>query len=140
MYKLLIVLLLIVGCGPQYIIEKGPQGAQGPTGATGAQGPTGATGAQGPTGATGAQGPAGPQGIPGLNAAPTTTVQFCPGYTPTYPTTFPESGLCVGGNIYAVYWDGTNAWLALIPPGHYASTSTTAPCDFTVVAGCVINN
>jgi hypothetical protein len=82
----------------------------------------------------------GPQGIPGLNAAPTTAVQFCPGYTPTYPTTFPESGLCVGGNIYAVYWDGTNAWLSLIPPGHYASTSTTAPCNFTVVAGCVINN
>src|ERR1700733_12191624 len=46
----------------------GPQGPQGPAGATGPAGPTGATGSQGPagpTGATGSQGPAGPTGATG---------------------------------------------------------------------------
>ncbi|MBL7808385.1 MAG: tail fiber domain-containing protein [Saprospiraceae bacterium] len=49
----------------------GPQGPQGPMGATGAQGPqgpvgaTGAQGPQGPMGATGAQGPQGPMGATG---------------------------------------------------------------------------
>ncbi|KMQ34539.1 hypothetical protein TU53_10090, partial [Bacillus cereus] len=41
---------------------QGPQGIQGPAGATGAQGPQGI---QGPAGATGATGPQGPQGIQG---------------------------------------------------------------------------
>ncbi|MGI2840616.1 Gly-Xaa-Xaa repeat protein, partial [Bacillus cytotoxicus] len=59
--------------GPQ-----GPQGIQGPTGATGPQGPqgiqgpTGATGPQGPQGIqgpTGATGPQGPQGIQGPTGA-----------------------------------------------------------------------
>jgi hypothetical protein len=53
-------------------IWRGPQGAQGPIGATGATGPqgaTGATGATGPQGATGATGATGPQGIQGETGA-----------------------------------------------------------------------
>lgn len=51
--------------------QKGPQGLQGPRGATGAQGPKGdpgSTGPQGPAGQqglTGPQGPTGPQGLTG---------------------------------------------------------------------------
>jgi hypothetical protein len=48
--------------------DPGPQGVQGPIGATGpqgAQGWTGPQGAQGPQGWTGAQGPQGPQGPAG---------------------------------------------------------------------------
>lgn len=50
----------------------GPQGPQGPKGATGPQGPkgdTGATGPQGPKGATGPQGIQGPQGPTGATGA-----------------------------------------------------------------------
>jgi hypothetical protein len=67
----------------------------------------------------------------GTNAA-LTTVQFCPNYTVKYPSTFPEFGIVIDNTIYAVYWDGTNAWLTEVPPGNYASTSTSAPCNFTV--------
>jgi hypothetical protein len=47
-------------------LTPGPQGAQGPVGATGAQGPQGE---QGPDGATGAQGPQGEQGPVGATGA-----------------------------------------------------------------------
>ena len=83
-------------------------------------------------GATGAQGPAGTTGL--------SVVKFCSAYTTVYPTTFPEYGLCISGSIYAVYWDNTNAWLAEVVPGSYQSTSTSAPCDFTVSANCEITN
>ncbi len=43
----------------------GPQGAKGDTGATGSQGPAGPTGPQGATGATGSQGPIGNTGAQG---------------------------------------------------------------------------
>lgn len=92
-------------------------------------------GSPGLQGATGAVGPQGPSGA----AAAETTVQFCPNAGPTaYPNTFPEYGLCINGNIFAVYYDGKNAWLAEIVPGYYASTSTSAPCNFTVSANCQV--
>lgn len=83
----------------------------------------------------GAPGQQGQQGLPGTA---TTAVQFCPGYTTTYPSSFPEFGFCSQGSIYAVYWDGHNAWLAEVVPGYYASTSTSAPCNFHVAANCVV--
>jgi hypothetical protein len=94
----------------------------------------GLTGAQGATGATGAQ------GIAGTNSTPVSTVQFCKGYQTNYPGTFPEFGLVISGAIYAVYWDGSNAWLAEVIPGYYASTSTSAPCNFTVNVNGTVSN
>lgn len=71
-------------------------------------------------------------GTDGTSATSVSTVQFCSGYQTNYPGTFPEFGLVILGSIYAVYWDGHNAWLAQIVPGYYMSTSTSAPCNFIV--------
>lgn len=99
----------------------------------------GATGASGGVGAQGATGTQGLTGLTGQNGTPVTPVQFCTGYTTTYPTTFAEDGLCINGSVYAVYWNGEAA-LTMIPPGSYSSTSTTAPCNFTVGANCAVSN
>jgi hypothetical protein len=80
----------------------------------------------------------GTNGVNGKDAPSVSTVQFCPSVTTNYPTTFPEYGICIDNSIYGVYWDGRNAWLALIPSGYYASTSTTAPCNFTVLTNCQV--
>jgi hypothetical protein len=146
----------------------GSQGVQGVTGATGSSGQNGtsssvsvvtATSQECPTGGyditvtngnttsspysvcngavgeTGATGPTGPAG-----AANITMVQFCSGYTTTYSSSFPEFGQCVNGVLYGTYWDGHNAWTSEIPPGEYMSTSTSAPCDFTVGSNCQISH
>lgn len=120
-------------------------------------------GTDGTDGATGAMGPAGQNAAPcvptsvvggveidcpgspiqtvlnGTDATPVTAVQFCTGYTTTYPSVFAEYGLCVSGNLYGVYWDGHNSWLSALPPGYYASTSTSAPCNFTIGTGCAVS-
>lgn len=70
-------------------------------------------------------------GTPGVS--PISFVQFCPSVTPTYPSMFPEVGICYNNSLYAVYWDKHNAWLSSIPNGYYKSTSTSAPCNFHVV-------
>lgn len=94
-------------------------------------------GASGPVGATG---PTGSQGPSGYDLDNLSMVQFCSGYTTTYPTSFPEFGECVNGKLYGVYWDSHNAWFAEIVPGYYASTSTSAPCNFTVGLNCAISH
>lgn len=66
-----------------------------------------------------------------------TPVQFCPNVTPTYPTTFPEVGFCIQGNLYAVY-SANDGFLSLIPPGTYVSNAIGSACTFTVLADCVI--
>jgi hypothetical protein len=66
-------------------------------------------------------------------------VQFCSQYTTTYPNSFPEFGICSNNILYAVYWNGTNAWLAEIAPGNYMSTSSTSPCNFTVGSNCIVS-
>ncbi|MGG1723817.1 Gly-Xaa-Xaa repeat protein, partial [Bacillus paranthracis] len=72
----------------------GPQGVQGPAGATGATGPQGA---QGPAGATGATGPQGAQGPAGATGA--TGPQGVQGPTgPTGPS-FPIATIVVTNNI-----------------------------------------
>jgi len=105
-------------------------------GATGSQGASGTNGSNGVNGTNGTNGVNGTNGSNGTNAVPTTTVQFCPGYT---QTSYPEYGICINSNIYAVYWDGHNSWLALISPGYYASTSTNAACNFTVDTNCSVH-
>lgn len=121
---LLSVAIVLSGCGKP---KDGLNGQQGPSGV------------QGSPGATGPVGQSGAMGLPGTNASLTTIVQFCPSQGSTvYPNNFPEVGECLGGNIYAVYYDGHNAWLAEIVPGTYISTATGLQCTFTVLSNCQI--
>jgi hypothetical protein len=99
-------------------------------------GPQGAAGLQGPQGAVGPQGPQGLQGAAGLNGTTITVVQFCPGVTPVYPSTFPETGLCINGTIYAVY-SANDGFLTSLPNGVYDSNAIGSSCTFTV-SGCTI--
>jgi Collagen triple helix repeat (20 copies) len=94
----------------------------------------------GTNGNNGSNGQDGQNGINGTNGTIISTVQFCSGYNSIYPSSFPEVGVCISGSIYAVYWDGRNAWLSEIVPGYYTSTSTSAPCNFTVQSNCTIVN
>lgn len=80
------------------------------------------------------QGAPGIQGATGAIGTITTPVEFCP----NIPGNFPESGICIDGALYAVYWNGNNPHLSLIPAGQYATTDGRA-CTFTVVTGCVIS-
>lgn len=73
----------------------------------------------------------------GVDAAQVSMVQLCAGST-TYPTSFPEFGTCVNDQLYGVYWDGHNAWQALIAPGTWNSTSSSVPCSFTVGPNCQV--
>lgn len=107
----------LITCGDKNtFIHNGSPGLQGDKGDTGAPGATGQAGTS------------------------ITSVQFCPNFHLSYPSTFPEIGFCFNGDLYAVYWDkaNLNAWLTEIPPGYYASTSTSAPCNFTVLTGCSV--
>ena len=88
----------------------------------------------GPQGPAGATGPAGP---PGSSWTP---VQFCTNYTGTYSGPLPEFGFCVDGVIYATCWDGKNAWTCEVYPGNWDSTSTGAPCNFTVGPNCSVTD
>lgn len=66
-------------------------------------------------------------------------VQFCPGVV-SYPTVFPESGLCIQNKLYGVFWMSNSAWLGEIPPGNYTSTSTSLACNFKVLVNCGVQN
>lgn len=119
----------------------GPQGPNGDIGATGPQGPignTGAVGGTGPQGPAGNTGSTGPQGEPGQSV---TGVKFCPNVADVHSSTFPEYGLCLDNKIYAVYWSGSQAFLAYLTPGNYSTTSINSNCNFTVTLGsCVVSH
>lgn len=126
---------------------QGNQGATGPAGSTGPSGPAGvspalpviistpADASQCPTG--GVIITVGPtdnvicNGLPGGNASSIQIVQFCPGVTPNYPTSFPEIGLVIAGDLYAVYSD-LGGYLFKVVPGVYHSNAIGSSCDFTV--------
>lgn len=93
------------------------------------------TGCAGPKGGDGATGAI---GLPGRDATPVRTIQFCPQQGPTTYGHFPEEGICINEKIIAAYWDGHNAFLAEVVPGTYISTSTGLQCTFTVTSGCNI--
>jgi hypothetical protein len=78
------------------------------------------------------------QGPAGSNGTVITTVQFCPG-TSSYPSTFPELGLCINNNLYAVY-SANDGFLTLIPPGSYNSNAIGSSCTFTVLPNCSISH
>lgn len=91
-------------------------------------------------GLDGAPGSTGANGLNGTNSSLVEPIKFCKNYNTSYPSTFPEYGLQIGTDLFAVYWDGHNSWMALIPPGYYRSTSTSAPCNFTVNSDGTITN
>ena len=65
-------------------------------------------------------------------------VQLCKG-APSYGMFF-EFAQCVDNKLYAVYWNGKDAFLTELPPGEYRSTSTGLGCNFTVIKKCDIKN
>lgn len=118
----------------------GPRGEAGPAGERGPAGKDGAPSTvPGPVGAPGETGPMGPVGQAGAPGTSVSVVQFCPSRGPaSYPTSFPEVGLCIGNKLYATYWDGHQAWTAEIPAGNYSSTATGLGCSFSVGSSCSI--
>ncbi len=79
-------------------------------------------------GNNGTQGPQGPQGLPGTS---TQLVQLCPGDTAVYP----EQGIKVGSNLYAVYWSpSVGAFLAFLLPNTTYVTTNGSGCLFKVNA------
>lgn len=66
------------------------------------------------------------------------TVKFCSDQIVSYPTSFPEYGFCYQSQLFAVFWDGTNAWMSEVPPGNYISTATGLQCNFTVSNNCMV--
>jgi len=101
-------------------------------------GDTGPQGIVGPQGIPGTTGGLGPQGAPGTDITPITAVQFCPNVTPSYPSTFPETGLCIAGNMYGVYSEN-GGFLTYLPPGAYSSDGIDASCTFTIGTNCSIS-
>ena len=137
----LAVLMLITGCGKppaQTVIQISP-----PCTVSAVSGGSKITCPDGSSqtisnGAVGQIGPTGPQGAPGIDPTPTTAVQFCPGFTPSYPSVFAEYGICLGGQMYGVY-SANGGFLALLPPGAYSSDGINATCNFEIEANCVVS-
>lgn len=103
----------------------------GINGLNGEQGIPGVQGIPGMTGATGAAGADGQDGAPGTSILP---VKFCA----TDNSTFPEYGLMIGEDLFAVYWGTTpaspskpQAFLTKLVPGRYQSTGGNN-CLFTI--------
>lgn len=84
---------------------------------------------EGPKGEGGALGPLGSVGPVGPKGTSVSTVTFCPNLAGA----FPETGIVVDDKIYALYYDGSNPHLSLIPQGNYQTTDGRA-CNFTVDA------
>lgn len=141
MKKILTSLIILTACGTNTYYLPGNNGAAGATGSSGLIGNTGEQGIQGSTGIigpTGAIGITGSEGVTGNSGANISYIKFCNNYIGSYPGSFPEYGICIDNNLFAVYWDGRNSWLAMVYPGYYKSTSTTAPCNFTVLPNCIV--
>lgn len=137
--RVFILILILSRCGQSITTAiPGPEGSPGssPSPVPGTQGPQGLPG---PEGAPGPQGSPGPEGSPGINSTSVTIVQLCPNLPSTsYPNNFPEQALCIQGNLYGVYWTGTQAFLAEIAPGVYNSTSPEG-CTLTVYNNCQVS-
>ena len=137
----------ILACIPMWLmcfmLACGPQGPQGPAGPAGPPGPAGAPG----IGCNVSQVP-NPNGLliscgdgsqDFLASGTTVTpVQLCPGFTPSYPSVFPEYGLCINNNFYGVYSANDGFW-SLLPPGTYSSDGINASCTLVIGANCTVN-
>lgn len=51
---------------------------------------------------------------------------------------YPEYGLCIQNELYAVMWQGGTAWLAKITPGTYQTTAQGGTCSFVVSPNCKV--
>lgn len=142
--------------------NQGPIGVPGVNGSNGEAGPTGNQGPQGPScsvsttmagalitcpdgtsslitnGQQGVQGAQGQQGVSGTPGSVVTPIQFCSNVTPSYPSTFPESGFCINNQMYGVY-SANDGFLALLPPGAYRSNAIGNSCNFTITDNCGVN-
>ena len=78
-------------------------------------------------------------GTNGTSGSIINAVQFCPNVSPSYPSTFPEVGFCIGNQIYAVY-SALDGFMTLITPGLYESNAIGSSCTFTVKPNCIISN
>jgi hypothetical protein len=152
---LILIMFLLAGCGTPPQGPKGDPGPMGPTGPSGAAGPAGAPGANGsscsvsqvsassaaPNGGSLIKCSDGTQslivnGVDGRNGTLVTPIQFCPG-TPSYPSTFPEVGFCIEGDIYAVY-SANDGFLTKIEPGTWESNAVGSRCNFHVGSNCTV--
>jgi hypothetical protein len=86
-------------------------------------------------GTQGSQGLAGLNGLNGSNGSTVTPIKFCTNDNSSYP----EYGLLIGNDVYAVYWGSTpsssasQAFLSKLTPGSYMSTGGNN-CAFTLTA------
>jgi len=87
----------------------------------------------GTNGLNGSNGTDGTNGTSGTVVAP---IQFCSG-SGSYPSTFPEVGFCIGGNIYAVY-SANGGFLTEVLPGTWSSDGINSSCTFTVGPDCKV--
>ena len=105
-------------------------------GVDGLNGEQGLPGIQGIPGIAGSDGTNGQDGANGTNGTLVTPVKFCA----TDNSTFPEYGLLIGGELFAVYWGTTpasphkaQAFLTKLVAGNYMSTGGNN-CLFSVPA------
>lgn len=112
--EMIAVILFLFGCG--YHTVAGPQGIPGKDGQPGI---------------------AGLPGNAGLPGSKVTFVEFCTEVT-NYPSTFPEYGLCIDGQVYAVY-SANGGFGVLLPDGNYNSNAINSACNFTLV-GCMVTH
>lgn len=96
-------------------------------------GSNGSQGIAGLDGTNGTNGSNGTNGVDGINGTVVIPVQFCTGFTASYPNVFPESGLIIGGKMYGVY-SANGGFLVFMPPGTYSSNGINASCTFTLNA------
>jgi len=105
----------------------------------GINGVNGLNGADGRDGVDGRDGADGRDGVDGINGTVVTVQQFCPAsHVPSYPSTFPEVGMCIGGKMYGVY-SANGGFLVYMPPGVYSSNGINSSCTFTLSANCQVN-
>ncbi len=100
-------------------------GINGINGEQGIPGMQGIPGIAGAVGAAGADGQDGQDGQDGNSGTIVTPVKFCA----SDKSTFPEYGLMIGNDLFAVYWGSTpaspkvsQAFLTKLVPGNYMST------------------
>ena len=115
----------------------GTNGAAGENGTNGADGTSGSNGTNGATGATGGQGLQGATGGTGQSGISVTPIELCTTCKPVYPSVFAEYALCLQGQLYGVY-SQNDGFLALLPPGEYASDGINCTCTLTVGVNCAV--
>jgi hypothetical protein len=153
--KYIIAMLLVVGCGYESTFRASAPlvcsveevvggslivcpGGTSQFVSNGSDGVDGLNGQDGVDGQDGQDGEDGEDGEDGADGTVVTVHQFCPAsHVPSYPSTFPEVGMCIGNKMYGVY-SANGGFLVFMPPGTYSSNGINSSCTFTLQANCVI--